>query len=113
MGPLLDALRQLGARCQSEDGKPPVAVTGPLVGSRAVLPGDVSSQFITGLLIACPLKDEATELHIAPPRKSQGYVALTIAMQAQLGIKVAATSGGYHIPGGQAYRGSSFTVPGD
>ncbi len=113
MGPLLDALGQLGARCQSEHDKPPVAVTGPLVGSRAVLPGDVSSQFITGLLIACPLKDEATELHIAPPRKSQGYVDLTLAMQGQFGIKVGATSWGYHIPGGQAYRGSSFTVPGD
>ncbi len=113
MGPLLGALQQLGARCRSEQGKPPVEVSGPLTGTRAVLPGDVSSQFITGLLISCPLKAEATELHIAPPRKSQGYVDLTLAMQARLGIKAEAASWGYHIPGGQAYRGSSFTVPGD
>ena len=56
-GPLLDALRQLGAAVEDlgEPGFLPVAVTGPLRGGKVELPGHLSSQFLSGLMLAAPL----------------------------------------------------------
>jgi 3-phosphoshikimate 1-carboxyvinyltransferase len=113
MSPLLEALEQLGARCESDGGRPPVAVTGPMGGTAASIRGDVSSQFISGLLIACPLKATATDLEVLPPVKSHPYVEITLAMLDAFGVEAMPRAGGYHVPGGQAYGGSSYRVPGD
>lgn len=114
MGPLLDALRDLGVSCSpAEDGCPPVEVAGPMKGTRAQLRGDVSSQFLSSLLIACPLKATETRIDVLPPVRSEPYVDLTIHMLREFGVAVDRLGGGYRIPGRRTYAGTSFTVPGD
>lgn len=115
MGPLLDALRQLGAKARAlgPDGRPPVEVTGPMRGGPVTLPGSVSSQFLSSLLIACPLAARATDLHVAPPILSEPYVEITQHMIQRFGGKVLGRVPDVHIPGRQRYIPSDFSVPGD
>ena len=51
MQPLLDALEAIGAKCSSTDGKPPISVMGIAKGGEIAIPGNISSQFITALMI--------------------------------------------------------------
>lgn len=115
MGALLEALQQLGARCKAEgpDGRPPVVIWGPMAGERASLPGDISSQFLSSLLIACPLKSTATKLVLTSPLKSEPYVAITLAMLREFGIAVHSQARQYTLPGGQRYEGTRYEIPGD
>ena len=55
MQPLLDALSSIGAKCSSTDGKPPVKIQGSVLGGEITIPGNLSSQFISSLLITAPL----------------------------------------------------------
>lgn len=113
MGPLLEALGDLGVATASEGGHPPVKVTGPMKGHRTAVRGDVSSQFISGLLMATPLKVTDTDITVLPPMKSEPYVEVTLGMLKEFGIEVHRRPGGYTVPGHQAYGGTSYTVPGD
>ena len=115
MGPLLDALIGLGARCRSlgENGCPPVEVRGPLRGGEISIPGFVSSQFISSLLIACPLAPEFTSIRVLPPLRSEPYVEVTLHMLERFGVAAQAAEDRYYIPGRQAYRAVDFPVPGD
>ena len=58
MKPLLEALEALGAKCSSNDGRPPLQITGKIIGGQVSIPGDVSSQFISALFIAAPLTEK-------------------------------------------------------
>ena len=115
MGPLLDALRALGAEAKSlgEDGRPPVEVRGILRGGSASLPGDVSSQFLSSLLIAGPLAAQGVEVRVIPPVRSEPYVELTLQMMRRFGVDVTAQDGLYRTSGGQRYRATNTDVPGD
>jgi 3-phosphoshikimate 1-carboxyvinyltransferase (EC 2.5.1.19) len=55
MQPLLDALSSIGAQCTSTDGKPPIKIKGHITGGDVSIPGNLSSQFISSLLITAPL----------------------------------------------------------
>lgn len=68
------------------------------------LPGDVSSQFATGLLFALPLLGGDSEIEFATPPESLGYVEMTLDVLAASGIEIARTERGYRIPGRQRYR---------
>lgn len=115
MQPLLDALEALGARARStrRDGKAPIVVEGPMAGGEARLPGDVSSQFVSSLLMACPLARKDTRVALTSPLKSRPYVEVTLAMLRHFGVNVEADGEDFHVPSGQAYRPASFRVPGD
>lgn len=115
MGPLLDALRGLGAdgRSLSRDGRPPIQVTGPLRGGEVSVPGSVSSQFLSSLLLACPLASEATTLHVLPPILSEPYVDVTRHMLRAFRAEVEVRGNDFRIPGGQRYAPADFVVPGD
>ena len=67
------------------------------------LPGDVSSQFATGLLFALPLLKGDSEIRFSSPLESRGYVDLTLAVLASSGIEIQETATGFLIPGGQRY----------
>ena len=89
-------------------------VRGPLTPGEYTLMGDVSSQFISGLLFALPLLGGDSRLHILPPFESRSYVLLTLQMMAQFGI----TAGWQDdltlfIPGGQKYRAAEAQIEGD
>ncbi len=115
MGPLLDALEALGARARSLGGRglPPVEIAGPLVGGSASIPGSVSSQFISSLLVASPLARGSTRLRVLPPLRSEPYVEVTRDLMAQFGAEVTRTEEGYETAGGQGYRATDVEVPGD
>jgi len=78
------------------------------------LPGNVSSQFVTGLLYALPLLSGDSEIRMATPLESRGYVDMTIDTLAQFGVQVENRSYKvFRIPGGQAYRGRDCTIESD
>lgn len=115
MGPLVAALNELGARVRAlgPEGRSPIEVTGPLQGGPVTVPGSVSSQFLSSLLIACPLAPRATELRVTPPILSEPYVEITQFMLRRFGVDVEAGGMWYRIPGRQRYEPTDFAVPGD
>ena len=91
-----------------------VEVCGPLTPGDYTLPGDVSSQFISGLLFALPLLAQSSTLHIQPPLVSRSYVELTRSMQAYFGVNSFwQGENTLFIPGGQQYLPRDYTVEGD
>jgi 3-phosphoshikimate 1-carboxyvinyltransferase len=115
MGPLLAALTALGGsnKALGPDGRPPVEVRGILRGGSARLPGDVSSQFLSSLLIACPLAQEETVIDVMPPQHSRPYVDMTRDMVVAMGGEITKNRGTYRIAGGQTYHPKDIEVPGD
>jgi len=78
------------------------------------LPGDVSSQFVTGLLFALPLLSGDSCIRFTSPLESRGYVDMTLQVLKGAGIAVIVDEAGdLVIPGGQRYRPQSTTVEGD
>ena len=109
---LTDALRAHGAGVDADTL--PMNVQGPVTGGRWALPGNVSSQYVTGLLFALPLLAEDSEIALTTPLESSGYVDMTLDALRQFGIEVLTVSGGWRVPGGQAYRSpGELEVDGD
>ena len=115
MAPLLDALNGLGAHVRSlgGNGRPPVEVEGVLRGGAVSLPGSVSSQFLSSLLIACPLAANPSEVRVLPPLRSEPYVEVTRHLVRAFGVEVAADGDTYLVRGGQSSRPADVDVPGD
>ena len=92
-----------------------ITVGGDLRPGEYALPGDVSSQFITGLLYALPLLEGDSTVRITTDRlESADYVAMTLDALKQFGITVKHKDFlTYHIPGGQSYRPQSLSVEAD
>ncbi|MEX2140194.1 MAG: 3-phosphoshikimate 1-carboxyvinyltransferase [Pirellulales bacterium] len=90
---LLDGLGRLGvdATSETDSGCPPVVVhaTG-LRGGSATVRGDVSSQFLSGLLLAAPYADEPVELHVDGELVSRPYIELTLAVMRSFGVNIEA-----------------------
>src|SRR3989449_11177263 len=115
MGPLLDALERLGARAGSlaGDGRPPVKVQGVIRGGRASVPGFISSQFLSSLLIACPLAANASEIRVVPPIRSEPYISMTRRAMRAFGVEVDLTENTVRIEGAQSYTPTDVDIPGD
>ena len=95
-----------------------ITVFGRLRPGGFTLPGDVSSQFISGLLFAAPLMESESSIEVLPPYESRSYVDLTIDAMQQFGVKVAARarkngSVMYRVAAPQRYTASDFAVEGD
>jgi 3-phosphoshikimate 1-carboxyvinyltransferase len=115
MRPLIEALNELGVQCQStrDNGLAPLIVRGPNRGKECHIRGDVSSQFISSLLISAPLKEVDTEVVLTAPLKSRPYVEISMGMMRTFGTKVEMSKKGFSIPGRQRYIPQSYKVPGD
>ncbi len=100
--PLIGALRAHGASVDSD--LLPMVLSGRLRPGRFELPGDVSSQYISGLLFALPLPDGDSQITLTTHLESAAYVDMTLAALARFGIRVEPIGGGWRIPGGQRYR---------
>jgi 3-phosphoshikimate 1-carboxyvinyltransferase len=84
---LLEALGQLGAKVASATGCPPVQVTAAgLPGGQAHVAGDVSSQYLSGLLLVAPYAQSPVELFVTGDLNSQPYVDMTVAIMADFGV---------------------------
>ncbi len=112
MQALLDALSSIGAQCNSTDGKPPVKIKGKITGGKVNIPGDLSSQFISSLLICGPLTEKGISLIIEGNMVSKPYLDATIATMRKFGVSVQTLIPykRYNIPP-QIYKESTFTVP--
>ena len=115
MQPLISALRELGVECLSTrgNGLAPLLVRGPNTGRETHIPGDISSQFISSLLISSPLKQVDTDIHITTDLKSRPYVEITMDMMSRFGTVCSESDGTFHVDGGQSYRAQDYVVPGD
>ena len=111
MKPLLNAFTEMGVYCTSTSQG--IIIRGPNNGRWTHIRGDVSSQFISSLLISSALKPRDTDVVITSPLVSKPYVNITVNMMSQFGVKCAETKDGYRIMGGQSYRSRDYTVPGD
>ena len=77
------------------------------------LPGDVSSQFITGLLFVLPLLEGDSQLVLTTPLESAAYVDLTLEVLARFGVRIGRAKDRFTVPGGQRYRPCDVELPGD
>ena len=91
----------------------PLRVSGSLLPGRYELAGNVSSQFITGLLFSLPLLDGDSELVLTSPLESKPYVDMTLSTLARFGVKVTEMPDGYRVPGRQRFLPCTYTVEGD
>ena len=85
------ALRKLGANCTTNQGYPPVHVRGPIKGGSVTIPGNVSSQYVSALLLAAPLAEMPVEIDVSGCLESRSYVQMTLDMQNKFGVRVDAT----------------------
>ena len=91
-----------------------IVVRGPLSGGEYNLVGNVSSQFISGLIFALPLVSCDSIIKIAPPIESRSYINLTISAVKKFGISVFwEDEYTIRIPGNQSYKPTDITVEGD
>lgn len=91
-----------------------IKIKGPLKSGTYTIRGDVSSQFITGLLYALPLAEKSSTIKIIPPFESKSYVNLTIQVLKQFGIKIKWVDNyTLEIQGNQQYKPQDVTVEGD
>jgi len=114
MQPLLDALESLGAKCSSTDGKPPISVSGVVEGGEVNIPGNISSQFVTALMIIAPRMQKGLVLNIEGDLVSKPYLDATINVMEKFGAKVDTITPykKYQISP-QKYKPSTITVPTD
>ena len=107
-----DLLPKAGVECLS-DGGLPLICKGKLQAGNYEMPGNISSQFITGMLMALPLCDGDSSITLTTPLQSSAYVDMTISCMSDFGVKIQPTENGWFIPGGQKYAARDYTVEGD
>lgn len=112
IGIFTEALPKAGTTCKTEGGLP-LEIKGQLKSGIFEIPGNVSSQFITGLLLALPILEGDSEIVLTSPLESVGYIAMTIRTMKQFGVNIQATEKGWHIKGGQSYKTCDYTTDGD
>lgn len=119
LNPLLQSLKQLGAESslqRAERGSTVRVHGGGIRGGKTSIRGDISSQFISGLLFACPEAEEDTEITIiTKPLESRSYVQMTIDVLEKHGIRISASNDlrQLMVPSNQNYNPCDHKVPGD
>lgn len=104
-----------GIEYEIHNNKLPLTLNGRLRAGDYFLPGDISSQFISGLLLALPLLDESSTIQITTPVESAAYIDMTISMQNNFGVEVHfdKKENKLIIPGCQKYIAQKYSVEGD
>ncbi len=114
--PLLEALNQLGGKAsigKQGDLDAVFVEGGGIAGGECSIAGDISSQFISGLLFACPLAVSGTEITLTSSLESADYVKMTQAVLSKHAVTVGVSEKCISVPGSQTYKASDDTVPGD
>ncbi|HAX02779.1 MAG: 3-phosphoshikimate 1-carboxyvinyltransferase [Tenericutes bacterium GWC2_34_14] len=91
----------------------PLMVQGPLKGGTYEVRGDVSSQFISGLLFALPLAKEDSKLILTTPLTSKDYVEMTLDVLSKYGVQIIEKENMFLIKGRQRYQGINQRIEGD
>lgn len=116
IGVLADALRQLGADIQylEEEGFPPMRIRGKRLdkASEVHISGNISSQYISALLMIAPVLPNGLTIHLTGAVGSRPYIEMTLAMMSELGIRHEWTGDTIHI-GAQRYRPAPLSIEPD
>ncbi len=112
IGEYLKILPAHGVTCIC-DGGLPLSMEGKLKSGKYEVAGNVSSQYITGLLLALPILEGDSEIVLTTELQSKPYVDMTIQVMADYGVHVEETAKGYYIKGNQTYQKRNYTVEGD
>lgn len=116
VAPLLESLKELGVKSVVQHDGSRVSVDGGgIKGGKTSIRGDVSSQFISGLLFACPKAKAVTEISVTTKLESKSYVEMTLEVLSKHGIKstVDPDISRLRIPANQYFSPCNHTVPGD
>ncbi len=112
LGVYTDLLPKHGVSCTTKGGLP-FEINGKLTSGRFDVPGDISSQFITGLLFALPLLDGDSVIHLTSPLQSKGYIDMTVSVQKQFGVEIEMAGDDYLVKGNQQYTPCDYITEGD
>ena len=115
---LLPTFSLTGQKVRFEQDRSGITVFGRLQPGTFRMPGDVSSQFISGLLFAAPLMEEACTIEVSPPFESRSYVGLTLDAMQRFGVKVSSRTRKdgtvvFRIPAPQTYKACDLAIEGD
>ena len=118
IGPLVDALNRLGANVVAESSGdcPPVHIDSPAVGGGTVsISGSISSQYLSGLMMASPLAHDGVVIEIDGPLISKPYVEMTAAVMKSFGVEcqINKSLNRFDIAAGQQYRGTEYAIEPD
>lgn len=114
--PIDDYLRLLpehGVKCTAANGKIPLAIEGQLTSGTYEIAGNISSQYITGLLFALPILNGDSRIVLTTGLQSKPYVDMTIKVMSDYGVHVEETDYGYFIKGNQKYNKRDYVVESD
>ncbi len=100
---LINALKDNGVNFYKEQG---IVVDGKLKSGFFSLRGDISSQYVSGLLMALPILPNDSEIRLTSPLVSKPYVDITIQVLKEYGIEIVSRESGYFIKGNQKYSGN-------
>jgi len=114
MQPLLDALESLGAKCNSSNGNPPITIKGRIKGGKVKIPGNMSSQFISALMITAPKLEDGLVIDIDGKLVSKPYIDATITTMKKFGVdvEIKVPYKKYIIPE-QNYKSTTLIIPSD
>lgn len=113
--PITPYLRELSSKNVTFDyqNTMPFSVSGTLRSGTFRLEGDISSQFVTGLMFALPLLNGDSEIVMTSPLQSKPYADMTVKCLRKFGIKISETQNGYFIKGNQRYIPCDTSIEGD
>ncbi|MBO7199310.1 MAG: 3-phosphoshikimate 1-carboxyvinyltransferase [Alistipes sp.] len=115
MAMMVSPLRDLGVEVRDGGGRLPIEVKGPISGGRIVVDGSISSQFITGLLIALPLAQRDTTVEVRDA-VSTPYIDMTLETLERFGVEIMHNDGDYtefYIEGNQQFTPVDYTIESD
>lgn len=112
LGVYLESLPEAGVKCLCENNLP-LTIEGKLQSGVFNIAGNVSSQFITGFLLALPLLKGDSRIVLTTELQSEGYVDMTIRCMERFGVLVERTDYGYYVRGNQYYRARDYLCEGD
>ena len=114
MQPILDALETMGVKTESDEGRPPIHINGKIQGKEISINGDISSQFISALLIIAPRLPEGLIINVEGKLVSKPYVDLTIAIMKKFGVEVKIEEEyKRYVVSHQIYKPTTFSIPSD
>ena len=111
MTPLISQMRLNGVKISADNI--PLEVTGKMSGGKFEIPGDISSQYITGLLFALPNCSTKSEIVLKSPLESSAYVDITIDVLKKFGVKIIRTDNSFIIKPQKFISPDEITVEGD
>ncbi len=114
MKPILESLEKMGVETDSNDGKPPIHINGKIQGNEISINGDISSQFISALLIIAPRLPNGLIINVEGDLVSKPYVDLTIAVMRKFGVETEIEEDyRRYVVSHQIYKPTTFLIPSD